>query len=81
MVPVQPFQQFNDPLGGSLVQVARWLVRQQHCRLIGQRPSQSHPLLLASRKLAHASRRSIRQPDFTQQFSRSRPWLMKSRAR
>ena len=48
MVPAERAEQLDDVLAGLLVQVAGGLVGEDQLGLVGQRPGDRHPLLLAA---------------------------------
>src|SRR5215467_5112555 len=52
MFAVQSSEQVKDHFGGSAVNIARWLIRQQNLRLGDQCPRQRESLLFAAGKFA-----------------------------
>lgn len=59
VIAMQPGNQFKDGLSGAAIQVASRLIGHEQLRPCNQHPGQSHPLLLASGKLARPMLRPL----------------------
>jgi len=65
VVAVQSCDQFKNQFAGAPVEVARWLIGQQHLRPGNERSCQRQPLLLAAGKLARTMMLARFQSHFT----------------
>src|SRR5262249_25074572 len=57
--PVEPGNQFENPLGGPAVEITGWLIRHQQAGASNQAPAQPYPLLFASGKFPGAMLRAL----------------------
>ena len=56
-------QQRQDFTAGAGIQITGGLIRQQHGRIVGQRPSDGHPLHLAAGELIGSMQRALLETD------------------
>jgi hypothetical protein len=63
---MQSRNQFENRFRRLSVEIPGRLIGQQQLRTGNERSGQSHPLLLAARKLSRAVMRALLQPDLTQ---------------
>jgi hypothetical protein len=64
----QLFQERHDLVARAFVEVAGWLVRQEHPWSLDQGPRDSNPLLLAARQLGRQMPGPLVQPDLGQRL-------------
>ncbi len=66
MLPVQPRNQLKNQFPGATIEIAGWLIGQQHLRLGDERTRQRQPLLLAAGKLTRTMMSAILKADLAQ---------------